>query len=303
MNISGGRIQLLALILQMCEQVSPIRREDLQYRLRSRSEIHTKNLTEDSLRLGLGSGLILEKADSGIELTHLGKSAIRSDGKEDFEVERRILSRLITTVRRDLLKIGFMSTEELSELGSNERECLEQFGLLDYHLSTAAENWWENLRSAGKSFNSAILREVGDRAELASIHYEEKRVQMRGLVGKAIDWVSRETDLAGYDILSFTGEPPAQEDRLCIEVKKLTNDPTGGVYFFLSRNEAEVAKKSRHYVFHLWQIQINSESWTLSVIPAEVVLEKLPSDAPYAKWEKCRVRLEAVELERYLVDH
>lgn len=301
MNISGGRIQLLALILKMCVKVPAIHRQELEYRLKSQSEVHTLALIQESLFLGLKSDLIRESEDSTLELTHLGESAMKSAGGELFETEMRILTRLITTVRRDLLKIGFMSIEELEELAPNERECLQQFGLLDYHLSPAAERWWAGLRSAGESFDSAILKEVGDRAELASMNFEEARLRGLGLSHKTVDWVSRETDFAGYDILSYVGEPPETLDRLCIEVKKLTSNPSGGFYFFVSRNEADVARKSANYVFHLWQSAAHSTKWEVSIISANTVLEKLPKDTPNSNWETCRVFVSASQLEKHRV--
>ena len=301
MNISGGRIQLLALVLQMCEREASVPVAELHFKISGRSEVYKESLIKEAVHLGLNSGLIRELESSKIELTHLGRSAIKTDGKDVFEAERRILARLITTVRRDLLKIGFMDSDELSELGRNEQECLEQFGLLDYQLSPGAKKWWEGLRSAGAQFDSAILKEVGDQAELASINFEEVRLQRLGLIGKSVDWVSRETDLAGYDILSYVGDALRVNERLCIEVKKLSSSSAGGLYFFLSRNEAEVARKSTNYVFHLWQAYGEVETWSVAVIPSDKVLEKLPADSVFSSWETCKVTISNAELETYRV--
>jgi hypothetical protein len=299
MILSSGRIHLLYLMLRALKEEEGLDQEELSYRVELASETFTKDLFSEVLREAVTAGLLAQTADQRLSRTSRGIASIEPLERSDvISAKRNILAAVITASRRELIRFSFAEKGSLDALGDAEAECFIQLGLADYTLSEEASLWWEKLRKSGSKINAEILTAIGDRAEVASITHEQFRLQnYLGTPGVAqIEWVSRETDLAGFDILSFTGSTPDPLQRLPIEVKKLSREPSQSTFFYLSRNEFETANKIPDYTFHLWEHDRITKTATLWIPETKLVLASTPLDQANGYWQSCRINFSETDL-------
>ncbi len=295
MRISSGRLHILALSIKELAEHQDLNLDDFAYKVNLKSEVFTRELFEEVIQAAIFAGLVNRSEVGSMSLSGIGRRLLNSPGiNEDYDLKRRILRRVILSTRRDLVRLAFSGLDEFRLRPSDELECFEQLGLADYRLSEDAIRWWGSIQSAGADFDSGILKRLGDRAELASIRFEEERLKGYLSVDIKVDWVSRETDMAGFDILSYSGHQPDPLSRVPIEVKKLSRDHEGTHFFYLSRNEFEVASKTPEYRFHLWEIAPDAKSATLWIPNLENVLLASPIDKAPGKWESCKVFLSSL---------
>jgi hypothetical protein len=290
MNLSSGRLHLLAIsLVQLLENPSQTKSE-LAYVVGLKSEAFTSSLFSEVIDGGKSLGLIESNQGDLLGLTRRG-NAIASLALSEGEpkLKRKLLAETIKRVRKDLLVLAFSGRDGLDKLGRSEFQCFEQLGLADYRLTEEASAWWESLRNAGGPINSEILKIEGDKAESASLKYEENRLGHLLDSNRKVDWVSRETDMAGFDILSFSGLEPDPFARKPIEVKKLSRGFGGEQYFFLSRNEFRAANETEGFTFHLWEFGESEESSLLWIPVVEKVLGLTPINRAPGEWESCRI--------------
>lgn len=304
MKISSGRLHLLALMTSELSRVGAMRIDHLSYLVELKSETFGSGLFDEVIQEGLSNGLLLRTEVGEVALSNRGRAvAATSDHMELTDSKMRILAHVIVTSRRDLLGLAFSSSDEIKEiLPPGEFECFQQLGLADYRPSERAESWWSSLRNAGKNFDSTILKLIGDRAELQSFQFEMRRLAPYLNGDRSVSWVSRETDLAGYDILSFQGEGDSPLSPKPIEVKSLSKDAQGGLSFFLSRNEFEVAKLLPGFTFHLWESSALASLNTLWIPKLEAVLNSVPSDSGRGAWQSTRIDFESLATESIRIE-
>jgi len=296
MRISSGRLHLLALSLKELGEFEELNLDDLAYKVNLKSEVFTRDLFEEVIQAAIFAGLVNRSEVGSASLSGIGRRLLNSTAiNENYDLQRRILRRVILSTRRDLVRLAFSGLDEFRLRPSDELECFEQLGLADYRLSEEAIRWWSSIQSAGAEFDSGILKSLGDRAELASIRFEEERLKGYLSGDRKVDWVSRDTDLAGFDILSYSGHQPDPMTRVPIEVKKLSRDNEGAHYFYLSRNEFEVASKTPGYRFHLWEIAPDGSSANLWIPKLANVLLASPVDKAPGKWESCTIFLSSLQ--------
>jgi hypothetical protein len=295
LKISSGRIHLLALSISELDRTETLEPNELGYLVSLKAEVFTQELFEEVLRGGISSGLLSRTSAGALSLTSVGRRTLQSAKVSDEKgLKLRVLRGIILSTRRDLVRLAFSGLDEFRLRPSDELECFEQLGLADYVLSDEARAWWISIQTAGADFESSILKAVGDRAELASIRYEEQRLKELLFTPQPLDWVSRDTDLAGFDILSYSGEDPDPMERIPIEVKKLSRSHDGRLFFFISRNEFEVASRTKGYRFHLWELRTDHKSATLWIPELQSVFASTPLDTLRGRWETCSVFLDGL---------
>ena len=295
-DISSGRISALFRLLRALQTSAPVSEESLR-------EFLLRNRTVPSISIWEGAKLtgsrlrLISESDGGLVLTEKGKNLLV--GHEDdagTSLKRRVLLMIITEFRRDLMWIASVEKEQLASIEPGVRDCLSELELLRRNLSDDAEKFWADLRTAGSRINEGLLKRIGDEAESWSMTFERERLTAGGrldLVEK-IRWLSRESDLHGYDILSFSSEHEADQQRSHIEVKKISQHNEGTRYFFFSRNEFEQASVlADEYVFHLWFLEPNASSASLAVVRANEVLSRVPTDSDGGGlWTQCTINFD-----------
>jgi hypothetical protein len=273
--LSPGRLSLAIEALKLLNE------KDLPYQsllslLNMKSEIFNKPLVSDGLSLMVDLGLV---SQDGVSLSLTKKGAnLAADTEEEVSQKRRLLALILTNLRRDLLWVAAVPNSELSRLSPTEFQCFKDLGLTFPNESEGALEWWDFIRKAG-SFrdNSESKKIAGDAAERLSLDFEKARLESEGRqdVSHLVSWVSRDSDLLGYDILSFMPMEKGVDVRKHVEVKKLSSDFRGSYFFFLSVNEFEIAKQlAKNYFFHLWIF--NGSSRFLYELPADDICNLVP---------------------------
>lgn len=273
--LSTGRLSLAREILAVLKG-GRLSADKLTNHLSMRSEIFTQNLIDEVISLLIQLGLITGMKGE-YELTERG-AGVTDDTESSFSESRRILRIVLTHIRKDLLWVAAVPNTELKHLKKGEYQCFKDLGLIGAELTESAQEWWESLKSAGKvDFDQESKKAAGDLAENLSLAFERNYLASGGRedLQDLVRWVSRDSDLLGYDILSFSLDELGAESRKQIEVKKLSVDSRGLDYFFLSANEFEIARKFvKTYVFHLWRLDDSKE--ILFELSAKEVLGLIP---------------------------
>jgi hypothetical protein len=161
-------------------------------------------------------------------------------------------------------------------------QCFDE-ALLTQSTEADVVSFWDELASLIRGFRNMNLNETGRLGERLSISYERQRT------GLDSEWISLESNLAGYDILSYTDA--TSKRRLRIEVKASRNLSDMGA-FFLTRNEWLVALSSGFHCFHLWRIQDTKAS--LIVASVDDLLSHMPIECGRGSWQNVRVESDAL---------
>ena len=167
---------------------------------------------------------------------------------------------------------------------NDEKRCFFEAGLLN-PPDEAIVLWWDILASIFREEQNDALEDVGRAGERLTIKYEEERTRIKP------KWVSIETNLAGYDILSRVGNN--DPDTILIEVKS-SQKPMKEAKMFISRNEWDVASTGIHrdkYFFYLWLLS----SKQLAIIPAIRMKDYLPEDKVSGRWMSTEVPFQTFE--------
>lgn len=300
-EMTSGRLTSLSRLLEFLNLNPTADSEDaLQYLVRTR-QIQSEQLGNDALNLATRLGLV-SKEPRGIFLTASGKSIVL--GKQDelgLALQRRLLLKIITKMRRDLLWISFAQPEELKVQLPSLYQILSELKLVESRPGAEAIEFWGDLRRAEHRLNDAVLKKIGDQAESWSMIFEKNRLVQagQGNLAEQIVWLSRESDLHGYDILSFGAELGSVFERRHIEVKRTRLISECVVEFYLSRNEYEQARVlNNKYKFHLWWVYPDEKLANLSVASSEAVLSITPSDhQEKSHWTECLIRFQLEDAE------
>jgi hypothetical protein len=291
-TISSGKITALSRTVQWLADNPNVSGETVARHLVQNKAILNWQLANDAQRLALSLGLTKE-TDGAISLTLKGQKFL-SDSNDPTGVflRRRLLLQLVLSLRRDLMWIAFASQQELRERDRNLAQTLEELGLLRRVLAQDAVAFWEELRHAGKHLDRAMLKKIGDDAENLSIEFERTRLRQNGFpnLSAQIRWVSRESDLHGYDILSFIGEGTHASQRIHIEVKKLSIRSDGTRYFHFSANEnRQLCALGDSYFLHLWNFDSAASNAPMVVEGREVASRVPRNNMLGGTWTSCTV--------------
>ena len=156
---------------------------------------------------------------------------------------------------------------------NDEKRCFFEAGLLN-PPDEAIVLWWDILASKFREGKNDALEDVGRTGEKWTLKFEEERTRIKP------KWVSIETNLAGYDIMSQFGE--GNPNTMLIEVKSSLK-PIKEARMIITRNEWDVASSEIHksdYFFYLWLLPTKQ----LAIIPASRVKKYIPVDKESGKW-------------------
>lgn len=177
--------------------------------------------------------------------------------------------------------------ESFQYLPTDVKQCFEEAQLTDgYDLETVT--WWDTVSAFIRNGIDEKKLSIGRLGERLSLQYEEDRV------GETPTWKSIESNLAGYDLLSWIDSDKAE--KLKVEVKTTTIDDKERLTFYLTKKEWEVASTSSNHVFHLWSLY-NGEK--LYVFLPALIEKQIPINQGKGSWEHVKIELARYELEKH----
>jgi hypothetical protein len=167
--------------------------------------------------------------------------------------------------------------EAIKFMPAEVQQVFKEAALLDTLTSEIVE-WWDILSLSARNNKQQTNAKVGRNAERLSMEREEKRTNIPP------KWQAIESNFSGFDILSV--HSPEDIAPLRIEVKGSTQ-PKSDAYFYLTRNEWEVATTTGSYCFHLWLMGQNPPQ--VIVVDFSVIKEHVCLDQGSGKWENIRI--------------
>jgi hypothetical protein len=173
--------------------------------------------------------------------------------------------------------------DTLAALSPSTRQCFEDAALVS-GLASDVVAWWDAIGNLARSEHDKNLLEIGRQAERLTIEYERARTGVDPV------WQSIETNLAGYDVLSFTDMYAAE--RLAIEVKG-TLRSLHSAEFHISRHEWIMASEFGNFVFHLWSLATAPPQ--LAVVSPADVGPHIPLNEGAGSWESVTVPFRSFE--------
>lgn len=244
--------------------------------------LHFRSLVIDSAHgvraMELAAELGYLKFESGtIKVTAGGKALGELD---ELNALRLIFKQTLIELRRDLLWIAYLDEESLKEHDINLYRVTKNLRLWSRSMEKANLDFWNTLKSSGKYEDTDARLRAGRLAEEKTIEFEKNRLESFGFsdLSNEVRWVSQDSDLHGYDVLSFTGRGEHPLQKIQIEVKSVSHSHRRGRYFFLSRNEFDQATVLQHsYFFYLWNVS-NELNDKPVVVPAHLVLGRVPDE-------------------------
>lgn len=178
-------------------------------------------------------------------------------------------------------RIPFGRKEAYLFMNSEEQRCFDEAGLM-HSTDIDVIEWWDNLAQIERSKRNLSLVDIGRTGEALTVRYERQRT---GLVPI---WVSVESNLAGYDILSYHSSQ--NHEQLMIEVKTTTSSLDKAT-FILTRNEWDTALRRNNYeryYFYLWVMNKNG-SHLLARISARELAGYIPTDVQNGRWLEAQI--------------
>ena len=163
---------------------------------------------------------------------------------------------------------------------AEEQRCFDEAGLMD---STAVEvvEWWDFLAQQERAKKQASKLDIGREGERYTIIYEKNRTGMSPV------WTSIESNLAGYDVLSY--QTARCRDQRLIEVKTSTKDLNNAVCT-ITRCEWDLAQKQNNverYFFYLWLL--SEDTPMLAIVSVEEMKLHIPTDNLDGYWKDVEI--------------
>ena len=170
-------------------------------------------------------------------------------------------------------RIPYGRKEAFLFMNKEEKRCFVSAGLINSYDKNVI-SWWDTIANMERQQLSAQQEEAGRTGEYLTMAYEKIRT------GKEPDWCSVETNLSGYDILSYRDNNNSA--RILIEVKS-SDLPVSDASFHVSKREWEISQLSNNqgrYFFYLWSLQDNS----LAIVPQNEVFPHIPTNNSSGQW-------------------
>jgi Domain of unknown function (DUF3883) len=228
------------------------------------------------ITVDLNDCLQITKAGEEVAEPSSMEESLRIQIKHLIGVQRPSWSALLTYGRGEAIRY----------FPSEVKQCFKEAGLLDGGDPEIIK-WWDTLAATARGFQDDAKLEVGRIGERLSIEYERQRV------GKEPIYQAIESNLSGYDLLSYVG--PESEEMLRIEVKAYNSD-VKSIKFYVTQNEWNVAAGSDSYLFHLWMLHPKPRLYIMDV---NQISNHIPTNRGKGEWESVLICLE----ERFLAPY
>lgn len=183
-------------------------------------------------------------------------------------------------------RIPYGRKEAYLIMNAEEQRCFDEAGLMESTDADVVE-WWDSLAERERSKEDTSLIDVGREGERYTMLYEQQRTN------GSPEWISIESNLAGYDILSRRTSD--SDENILIEVKS-SRKSMENAYCIVTRHEWETAQRKNNvdrYLFYLWQLSKGATS--LAIIDVVRMQAYIPIDSGSGKWEEVRIPFAAFE--------
>ena len=217
----------------------------------SRSSLRSGGLpVRDGVVLAVEGGFVAVSQDR-LALSGMGIAALRlgSEDEPTPQARRFLVTRLLLADPPAWVAYWQGDPDALQlVLPPNEKKTLTDSGLLPPPEDADDLGGWAFWRALGRvplvSETAEHRKRLGDAGEHLSVEFERARLRREGHQSLAdrIEWLSRESDAYGFDILSYRGGDRADADiRIAIEVKSTSLPRAAELHFFLTTHEWETA--------------------------------------------------------------
>lgn len=254
-----------------------------QYHCQSRTDIALLKLPYgvhcDSALAFLEQCRWISTNDSIISFTEVGNTIITMFNGDQISTSlwRLILGEYISVCKPAWAKrISFGRKQAYLYMNEEEQRCFLEAELISSYDDSVIK-WWDSLAETERKKSDETKDAIGRKGEKLTVLYEEKRT------GLAPDWRSIETNLEGYDILSYVSAN--SEKRILIEVKT-SSLSVASAEAVISRNEWDTANRTNNidrYYFYFWCICDSLPQ--LAVINAKDIVQHVPKDGDHGRWE------------------
>lgn len=262
-SLSAGRITACWFIIRSLDRLGGSATQAELLKSASRTSLRSGGLpVRDGIRLAV-EGALANASQDRIQLTEVGSAALMLAREDEPtpEARRFLVTRLLLADPPPWVAYWQGDPEALDYiLPGSERKTLVESGLFppeqeQFNLDSWA--FWRALRRVPLMAETAGHRKrLGDAGEHLSMNFERNRLIADGHpeLADQVQWLARESDAYGFDILSFKGGlGDSAPTRIAIEVKATSLPRTAELHFFLSSHEWETAALlGDRYQVHVW---------------------------------------------------
>lgn len=301
-SLSAGRITACWFALRSLQNLGGQAAQTELITHASRSSLRSGGLPiRDGVVLAVEGGFA-SLAKDRLALTEIGLAALQL-GNEDEptgDARRFVVTRLLLANPPPWVAYWQGDPAALEYvLPVSERKTLVDAGLLP--LADAAQDLdsWAFWRALGRvplmSETAAHRKRLGDAGEHLSVEYERARLlaEDHPALAAAVQWLARESDAYGFDILSYKGgNGPDPDVRVAIEVKTTSLPRAAELHFFLSAHEWDTAQRlGDRYRVHAWT-NVDPGPPPVALEPGPLFIEPgtIAAHLPGVPWcdERCR---------------
>lgn len=252
----------------------------IKYNLQQIDEIYLSSISSVNLDtlIGFASKCSWIKVNgSSLDVNERGYEIISI---HDFEIQaREILTDYIIKITPAWAKrIPYGRKEAFIFMSKDEKACFFEAGLMNEYPNEAEIKWWDKMADYIRSQDALCKSETGRKGELCTIVYESNRV------GEKPQWVSIDSNLAGYDIISHVSRNI--KSNLLIEVKS-SEKSINNAEFYITAHEWHTACNSSNYSFYLWCFCDNKKQ--LAIVEPNNVLPYIPTNNESGEWQTVKI--------------
>ena len=251
-----------------------------EYTIQTAEDIYIKNLSPVSIDTLMDLALTcrwIARDNDKFVLSKQGTTLANT--KEFSERARIILSDYVRYVTPAWARrIPFGRQEAFIFMTKDEQSCFYEAGLMDENPGKAVIEWWDQISSFLRRSEEDRKTEVGRIGEQLTILYEQKRT------GRQPRWISLDSNLSGYDILSQQTKEDAST--LLIEVKS-SEKSISTADFYVSVNEWHTASNTENYMFYLWCFYGGKKQ--LAVVSPQQLSHFIPTNNKSGEWQTVRI--------------
>lgn len=165
-----------------------------------------------------------------------------------------------------------------------EQRCFDEAGLMD-STDAAVIDWWDSIAEYERAKKASSLADIGREGERLTMMFEQRRT------GITPEWISVESNLAGYDILSH--KESNSDDNILIEVKS-SSKAIDDAFCIITRHEWETANRNNNiqrYFFYIWNLCNQKKS--LAIVDVLKMKQHIPIDSSNGKWTEVEIPFSA----------
>lgn len=220
------------------------------------------------------------------KLTERGINIVSLNRNIYYDVQLKMMLKDYITTFKPIWanRIPYGRKEATIFMTKDEVACFNEAGLLDDNPSLASVDWWDEVSASMRNEINDKKNQTGRDGEKLTIQYENHRVKRSPV------WQSIDSNLSGYDVISYTKE--LSDEKLLIEVKT-TKGEVDDMFFYISKNEWNISLNSDNYLYYLWSL--SEDKIKLAKIKPEEMLPHIPTNNLNGEWETVKIPFSSFE--------